>query len=115
MGGRRPAPSRIINTPEGPRERSRMAGESMRRASFSPTKRSPMFTMARKDKMQDKDMEARRIEKMQRREERRQTFGDSFREQRREERMSRRGMDEESLEKRQILRKIRTRADKPEE
>ena len=65
MGGSRTAPSRIINTPGGPRERTRMAGESMerdqrrRRSAFAPRKQRPMFT-DRGERVQDKDMEARR-------------------------------------------------------
>ena len=121
MGSARRTPPRIVNTPTGPRERTRMAGESMERAqrrvrdAFSPRRREELFTRDRRDQIRDKDMEARKAERMERREERRQTFGDSFREQRREERRSRRGTDEESAEQRRIFRKIRTRADKPEE
>jgi|TARA_Y100000052_G_scaffold25238_1_gene28552 hypothetical protein len=119
MGSSRTTPPRIINTPQGPKERTRMAGESMERdqrsKAFSPIKRRPMFIKDRQERMQDRDMETKRAERMQRQEERKQTFGDSFREQRREERRSRRGTDEESAEQRRIFRKIRTRADKPEE
>ena len=95
MGGKRTAPSRIINTPGGSRERTRMAGESMekdqrrRRSAFAPRKRRPMFT-DRGERVQDKDMEARRSRRMERREERKQTFGDDFREERKERRERRR-------------------------
>ena len=95
MGGKRTAPSRIINTPGGPRERTRMAGESMekdqrrRRSAFAPRKQRPMFT-DRGERVQDKDMEARRSRRMERREERKQTFGDDFREERKERRERRR-------------------------
>ncbi len=105
MGGARRINPRIINTPEGPKERTRMAGESMRR---DQTRRGA-FSPMRKRPIKDRDIEARRAERMERREERKQTFGDSFREQRREERMSRRGMDEEALEKRRIFRKLTTK------
>ena len=119
MGSSRTTTPRIINTPQGPKEKTRMAGESMerdqRRKAFSPIKRRTMFIKDRQERMQDRDMETRRAERMQRREERKQTFGDSFREQRKDERGSRRGMDEESAEQRRIFRKIRTRADRPEE
>ena len=119
MGGSRTTTPKIINTPQGPKEKTRMAGESIerdqRRKAFSPMKRRPMFVKDRQERMQDRDMETRRAERMERREERKQTFGDSFREQRKDERRSRRGMDEGSAEQRRIFRKIRTRADRPEE
>jgi hypothetical protein len=119
MGGSRTTTPKIINTPQGPKEKTRMAGESIereqRRKAFSPMKRRPMFVKDRKERMQDRDMETRRAERMERREERNQTFGDSFREQRKDERRSRRGMDEGSAEQRRIFRKILTRADRPEE
>ena len=119
MGGSRTTPPKIINTPQGTKERTRMAGESMerdqRRKAFSPMKRKPMFIKDRQERMQNRDMETERAERMRRREERKQTFGDSFREQRKDERRSSRGMDEESLDQRRIFRKIRTRADRPEE
>ena len=119
MGAARTTRPRIINTPQGPKERTRMAGESMerdqRRKAFSPMKRKPIFIKDRQERMQDRDIITKRAERMRRREERKQTFGDSFREQRKDERRSRRGMDEESLDQRRIFRKIRTRADRPEE
>ena len=94
-GSRRTSP-RIINTPQGPKERTRMAGESMerrqRRTAFTPTKRRPMFIKDREERIRDRDMETKRTERMQRREEKKQTFGDSFREQRKDERRLRRGM-----------------------
>ena len=122
MGSNRTRIPRIVNTPEGPRERTRMAGESMerdqrrirRRGAFSPMDRKRMFTQDKEERMQDKDMEARREERKKRREERKQTFGDSFREQRKERRRSRREMDEGSGENRRIFRKITTRAERSE-
>ena len=78
-------------------------------------KRKPIFIKDRQERMQDRDIITKRAERMQRREERKQTFGDSFREQRKDERRSLREMDEESLDQRRIFRKIRTRADRPEE
>jgi|TARA_R100000278_G_C5421220_1_gene146651 hypothetical protein len=122
MGANRTRIPRIVNTPKGPRERTRMAGESMerdqrrirRRDAFSPMDRKPMFTQDKEERMQDKDMEARRQERKQRREERKQTFGDSFREQRKERRRSRREMDEGSGENRRIFRKITTRSERSE-
>ena len=113
MGGNRTAPSRIINTPGGPRERTRMAGESMerdqrrRRSAFAPRKQRPMFT-DRGERVQDKDMEARRSRRMERREERKQTFGDNFREQRKERRERRRERRREARDFFGRLRKRRT-------
>ena len=96
MGGSRRTSPRIINTPQGPKERTRMAGESMerrqRRTAFTPTKRRPMFIKDREERIRDRDMETKRTERIQRREEKKQTFGDSFREQRKDERRLRRGM-----------------------
>tara|TARA_R100000458_G_scaffold7248_1_gene5740 strand:- start:1 stop:438 length:438 start_codon:yes stop_codon:yes gene_type:complete len=115
MGSARRTPPRIVNTPTGPRERTRMAGESMERAqrrvgaAFSPRKRKELFTRDRRDQIRDKDMEARKAERMERREERKQTFGDSFREQRKERRESRRERDDNSEMNRRIFRRIRTR------
>ena len=94
MGRARRTIPRIVNTPEGPRERTRMAGEVMerdqrrRRDVFSPIVERVVRDRDR-DRVvrdRDRDMETRREERRQRREERGQTFGDSFREQRREER-----------------------------
>ena len=96
MGAASTTRPRIINTPQGPKERTRMAGESMerdqRRKAFSPMKRKPMFIKDRQERMQDRDIITKRAERMRRREERKQTFGDSFREQRKDERRLRRGM-----------------------
>ena len=109
MGSARRTPPRIVNTPTGPRERTRMAGESMERsqskveAAFSPRRKT-------REQMRERRME----ERMERREERKQTFGDSFRDKLKEERMSSVQKDEESPEKRRIFRKLFTRADKPE-
>ena len=109
MGSARRTPPRIVNTPTGPRERTRMAGESMERsqskveAAFSPRRKT-------REQMRERRME----ERMERREERKQTFGDSFRDKLREERMSSVQKDEESPEKRRIFSKLFTRADKPE-
>ena len=96
MGRARRTIPRIINTPEGPRDRTRMAGEVMerdqrrRRGVFSPTMERVVRDRDRVVRDRDRDMETRREERReerrQRREERGQTFGDSFREQRREER-----------------------------
>ena len=59
MGAARTTRPRIINTPQGPKERTRMAGESMerdqRRKAFSPMKRKPMFI---KDRQQQYGSEA---------------------------------------------------------
>ena len=109
MGSARRTSPNIVNTPTGPRERTRMAGESMERAqskveaAFSPRKKT-------REQMRERRME----ERMERREERKQIFGDSFRDKLREERMSSVQKDEESPEKRRIFSKLFTRADKPE-
>ena len=86
MGGNRPAPSRIINTPEGPRERTRVAGESMRRSqsmSKPPIRKGPPVDRDESKRIsREKIMERReqRIEgRTKRREERKQMFGDDFR------------------------------------
>tara|TARA_R100001129_G_scaffold33007_1_gene22224 strand:- start:467 stop:988 length:522 start_codon:yes stop_codon:yes gene_type:complete len=108
MGRARRIAPRIVNTPEGPRERTRMAGDSMERDqrrvrdAFAPQAQRPRLDRDRRERVQDRAMDERREERRQRREERRQTFGDSFREQRREQRR-------ESDRPERIFSPIRTR------
>ena len=115
MGRARRTIPRIVNTPEGPRERTRMAGEVMerdqrrrRRSVFSPMVERVVRDRDRDRIVRDRgrDMETRREERRQRREERGQTFGDSFREQRREERR-------ESDRPERAFGPIRTRPERP--
>lgn len=96
MGSARRAPSRIINTPDGQRERTRMAGELMRRRqtiSKSPIRKEPPIDRDESKRLsREKIMERRkeRIEsRTERREERKQMFGDDFRRERKEVRPDR--------------------------
>ena len=99
MGGSRTAPSRIINTPGGPRERTRMSGDSMerdQRRRKPPIRKAPPIDRDENKVISREKMMERREDRTKRREERKQRFGDDFRKGSREEEGKRRRLRRKS-------------------